>query len=175
VRGDGWDQPALDLDDPPDTPSSRYAQSVTEAERSIESHESRIKSSVLLMSLQLAVPLRIAELLDLDDEDRQFKVEAWRRAALTPIAERADLLMYGGAKNRSERGQPGQVFNHLARGIAALAFHPGGVTFAGRHWCALQHHHDVAGADPLPCDEAAYAAESPAGPSRRVENVVEDL
>lgn len=30
----------------------------------------------------------------------------------------------------------GEVFNHLARGLAVLAFQPGGVTFAGMHWCA---------------------------------------
>lgn len=38
------------------------------------------------------------------------------------------------------RGEPsysaGEVFNFLARGLACLACQPGGVTFAGRHWCA---------------------------------------
>ncbi len=33
----------------------------------------------------------------------------------------------------------GEVFNHLARGLAVLAFQPGGVTFAGLHWCVYQH------------------------------------
>jgi hypothetical protein len=40
-------------------------------------------------------------------------------------------------------GQPhysaGEVFNHLARGVAILACQPGGVTFAGLHWCAYPH------------------------------------
>lgn len=30
----------------------------------------------------------------------------------------------------------GEVFNWLARGLAVLACQPGGVTFAGMHWCA---------------------------------------
>jgi hypothetical protein len=41
------------------------------------------------------------------------------------------------------RGQatysPGEVFNFLARGLAVLACQPGGVTFAGQHWCACPH------------------------------------
>jgi hypothetical protein len=180
--GEGnWDQPALDLDDtaesPPATTSSREPGSATHAERTVESLESHFKGSLMLMSLQLAVPLRIAELLDLDDEDRELKIEAWRRAALQPITERGDLLMYGAASSRSERGQPAQVFNHLARGLASLAFHPGGVTFCGRHWCAREHHHDVAGADDLSCWATAVAeadAEAPT-PQRQVVDVVDDL
>lgn len=38
------------------------------------------------------------------------------------------------------RGEPsysaGEVFNFLAKGLACLAYQPGGVTFAGQHWCA---------------------------------------
>lgn len=41
------------------------------------------------------------------------------------------------------RGEPsysaGEVFNHLARGLAILACQPGGVTYAGQHWCAYSH------------------------------------
>jgi hypothetical protein len=41
------------------------------------------------------------------------------------------------------RGQatysPGEVFNFLARGLALLACQPGGVTWAGLHWCAWPH------------------------------------
>jgi hypothetical protein len=41
------------------------------------------------------------------------------------------------------RGQatysPGEVFSFLARGLAVLACQPGGVTFAGQHWCAHSH------------------------------------
>lgn len=33
----------------------------------------------------------------------------------------------------------GEVFNFLARGLAVLACQPGGVTFAGLHWCAYSH------------------------------------
>jgi hypothetical protein len=167
-----WDQPALDLG----SESNQPLLNVTDAEHTFESHESRMKGSLMLMSLQLAVPLWIAELLDLDDEDRAFKIEAWRRDALMPIAERGDLLMYGAGQSRSERGQTGQTFNHLARGLAALAFHPGGVRFAGRHWCAIEHHHDVADSlDELSCTAAAIAAGPYTPLRRRIENVVDDL
>jgi hypothetical protein len=41
------------------------------------------------------------------------------------------------------RGQPtysaGEVFNFLARGLAVLACQPGGITWAGLHWCAYRH------------------------------------
>lgn len=41
------------------------------------------------------------------------------------------------------RGQPSytaaEVFGWLARGLAAGALHPGGINFAGRHWCAFSH------------------------------------
>lgn len=41
------------------------------------------------------------------------------------------------------RGQPshtaGELFTLLARGLAAAAFQPGGVSFAGLHWCAAPH------------------------------------
>ena len=33
----------------------------------------------------------------------------------------------------------GEVFNHLARGLAVAACQPGGVTFSGLHWCAFPH------------------------------------
>jgi hypothetical protein len=36
-------------------------------------------------------------------------------------------------------GEPGysagEVFNQLARGLAAAAYQPGGITYAGMHWC----------------------------------------
>jgi hypothetical protein len=173
-----WDQPALDLDDPAEPKGAGSPpRTLAPAERTIESHESAMKSSLMLMSLQLAVPLWIAELLALDEEDRAFAIEQWRRAALMPIAERGDLLMFGAGQSRSERGQTGQTFNHLARGIAALAFHPGGVRFAGRHWCSIEHHHDVADSlgDELSCTAAAIAAEETSTPQRQVVDVVDDL
>jgi hypothetical protein len=132
-------------------------------------------SALLRSALSVAVPLRIAELLALDDDDRAFTVDAWRQAAVQPITERGDLLLYGCGKSRSERGKSAQTFNHLARALAALAFHPGGVRFAGRHWCALEHHHDVADVDDLSCWVAAMAATARTPPARRVDNVVEDL
>jgi hypothetical protein len=33
----------------------------------------------------------------------------------------------------------GEVFSYLAKGLAALACQPGGVTFLGLHWCVRRH------------------------------------
>jgi hypothetical protein len=32
-----------------------------------------------------------------------------------------------------------EAFNALARGLAALAYQPGGVKYAGLHWCVEEH------------------------------------
>lgn len=47
-------------------------------------------------------------------------------------------------------GGTADTFNHLARGLAAAAYVPGGVTFARRHWCT----------DHAACEAAAAEAEA---------------
>jgi|GEM_PF-2057796 len=83
-------------------------------------------NDVLLISLEAAVPLHIMELASVSGEER-LRIG---RAAVEPITNRGDALLFGGKK-----GAAAEVFNALARGLAALAYQPGGVTFAGRHWC----------------------------------------
>lgn len=90
-------------------------------------------AEVLLISLDVAVSLRIRELQDQSPEARELWCMAWAREAVDPIASQGDILQYGGGKK--DRGEAAAVFGHLARGLAALAHGPGGVTFAGRHWC----------------------------------------
>lgn len=102
--------------------------------------------SVLMATLESAVPLRVAELAQMSAAGREEQIRAWADAAAQPLHEEADILMCGGGK----RGQAAKVFNHLARALAAGAYQPGGVTFNGRHWCA----------DHAACEAAKVAVES---------------
>lgn len=88
---------------------------------------------VLTATLSIAVPLRIHELQQLDGETRTRQARVWADAAGDAVAHQGDILQYGGT-----RGEAAGVFNHLARGLAALACAPGGVVFAGMHWC-IEH------------------------------------
>lgn len=86
----------------------------------------------LTIGLEAAVPLWMLQLAQEPDETNRWAIRRrWARDAVEPIASRGDALQYGG-----KRGEAAEVFNHLARALAALAFAPGGVTFAGLHWCA---------------------------------------
>lgn len=90
-------------------------------------------ADVLLIGLQAAVPLRIHELCAMPPRRRSEIMQAWRADAVDAIGHRGDALQFGG-----KRGQAAAVFNDLARGLAVLAHAPGGVQFAGLHWC-LEH------------------------------------
>lgn len=81
----------------------------------------------LVIALEAAVPLHIIELSNRTPEQRA----AIAQRSADEVACRGDILQFGSKK----RGAVADVFNHLARGIAVLAFQPGGVTFAGHHWC----------------------------------------
>ena len=99
------------------------------------------RNITLVATLALAVPLWIWELWDVSDQARAARA---RRCAQI-VAERGDVLMFGS----KSRGKAAEVFNALAEGIACAAYQPGGITFAGRHWC-MNH---------VQCEEAAdYAA-----------------
>lgn len=87
--------------------------------------------TALTTTLQLAVPLLIDQLARLDERTRDQIRVRWAADAATEVGSKGDVLQFGGKPGRSA-----EVFNHLARGLAALAWQPGGVTFAGMHWCA---------------------------------------
>ena len=78
------------------------------------------------MTLQLAVPLWI-ELL---------KKCGWNhilqraKECSQVIAEKGDIILFRSKK----KGESANAFNHLAEGIACLAFVPGGVKIFGSHW-----------------------------------------
>jgi hypothetical protein len=87
----------------------------------------RETDALLKMSLSMAVPLWIQE----------FKQKSW--AEIQEIAtegsqflgEHGDALMY------KQKGTTAKAFNYLAKGIAALAFAPGGVNTFGMHFEAV--------------------------------------
>jgi hypothetical protein len=101
-----------------------------------------MRDEVLLLSLQVAVPLRIRELVG--SRIRHAYMQQWADQACDEIAAHGDILQFGG-----KRGEVADVFNHLARGLAVLALLPGGVAFAGTHWCG-EHVYGV------PADAAAH-------------------
>jgi hypothetical protein len=77
----------------------------------------------LLPCLALAVPLRIEELRAKPPAER---VQLGRRAGQL-IAEHGDDLLFGGRCAR-------EAWTALVTGLAACAFAPGGVSFAGLYW-----------------------------------------
>lgn len=114
------------------------------------------RDAVLIETLRFAVPLYMDEMRDWSFERR---AEA-AHVATDAVAYRGDVLMYGGGR----KGQVAEVFNHLARGLAAAAYQPGGVDFAGQHWCT---DHD-------PCEHAsARGAELTVEPPRPRRPVVD--
>lgn len=85
--------------------------------------------SLLAITLSAAVPLRIAEYEAAggpSDSDRERA-----RSASRLIAEKGDVLQYGGRK-----GEAAELFNVLADALAVLAFCPGGVEFCGTRYQA---------------------------------------
>ena len=110
------------------------------------------RAEILAEVLGLAVPLRIEELRRMGDAQRARTLREWAAAAGSVLSSRGDQLLFH-TPSRTRR-DPGRVdadgkasqgaaradgtadaFNHLAKGIAALAHSPGGVTVFGRHWC----------------------------------------
>jgi hypothetical protein len=81
---------------------------------------------LLLAMLEVAVPLWIAELRGLHAADRV----ALAHELADSVAYRGDVLQF-----RSKTpGATATAFNDTARGLAALAYAPGGVKFCGRRW-----------------------------------------
>lgn len=90
----------------------------------------RAEFAWLLISLETAVPLHMAKIRDWPPWMRR----EYAQGSADEVACRGDTLMYG-----AKRGEAASVFSATARGLAVLACQPGGVTFAGVHWCASSH------------------------------------
>jgi hypothetical protein len=81
---------------------------------------------LLLITLDLAVPMEIERLRSFTTDER---VQLGHRL-VDIIAAEGDNLLYLGHK----KGDTARVFAAVATGLAALAYAPGGVKFAGRRW-----------------------------------------
>ena len=76
--------------------------------------------------LAVAVPLYVMEVRAWTEKQRL----AAARECGQYIASHGDDLMF-----KSKKGKPAAAFNKLAMGLACAAFQPGGITFAGLHFC----------------------------------------
>ena len=108
---------------------------------------------LLIDTLELAVPMWMDLLADMDDTEpapnhwyftpgqteRARHIWWWAKTAIDPICTKGDNLQYGvrgkPKPTRADRAEIAETFNYLASALAALAYGPGGVSFAGRHWC----------------------------------------
>lgn len=80
---------------------------------------------LLMVSLCVAVPMWIDRLRLLGDDEL---IEIVKKEDISQvIAEKGDILQYGGGK----KGEVARAFNSMARGLAIMSFFPGGVTFCG--------------------------------------------
>lgn len=79
---------------------------------------------LLLIALDAAVPLWIFELQRLPLEE----ILRIAHECADIVASQGDVIQF------RVKGKTGLAFNALAKGLAALAFSPGGVRFMGRHW-----------------------------------------
>ena len=85
-----------------------------------------VKHSLLSSTLQLAVPLWIDQLRRQPWEYIQQRAEVCSQV----VAEKGDIILFKSEK----KGETAKAFNHLAEGLACLAFVPGGVKIFGGHW-----------------------------------------
>lgn len=105
---------------------------------------------VLVETLALAVPMRIDQLQQYREATRTEVGLAWAKTGADLVACHGDMLQFRSKAPKkhttdcvkNERQTycdcligTAEVFNAMAKGLAALALSPGGVTFSGLHWC----------------------------------------
>lgn len=101
-------------------------------------HDPLSPHPLLQAMLPVAVLTALDDVNELTDPERQHLASKSADA----LAAHGDDLLYGG-KHCAE------TFTALARGLAALAHQPGGVSFAGLHWCVGSGH--LGTRDESPC------------------------
>lgn len=110
------------------------------------------REGMLLTVLEGMVPLAMLELARyggwrLEEEVRQLADIVSLADSLVGDADppsRGDMkalppLHLWAGKGAARSYRRGEVLAAVARGLALVALRPGGVTFAGRHWCAAPH------------------------------------
>lgn len=88
-------------------------------------------NGALTITLELAVPLHIAEVRHWSPEARI----AYCHEHADTIAAKSDVLQFG-----TKKGEPARIFNILARTLACLAFQPGGARFGDSRWTVEVSH-----------------------------------
>lgn len=87
--------------------------------------------ALLEITLQAAVPLWI-EKLKRESPERILEIA---RECGDFIAEHGDVVQFKSSPAENKKfGGTAAAFNHLAQGLACLAFAPGGVKFLGSRW-----------------------------------------
>jgi hypothetical protein len=91
--------------------------------------------TLLLATLEVAIPLRIAEIRKRGGPSTLDW--AWARQEFLPrLAHSGEALLHrsSGEQYRRARTDSAGLVNDLARALAILSFEPGGVRFGGRRW-----------------------------------------
>lgn len=81
---------------------------------------------LLVGMLELAVPMWVEKVARYTPEHRAER----QRICSETIGSKGDVILYKSKK----AGESADAFNHLAEGLALLAFAPGGVKVFGRRW-----------------------------------------
>jgi hypothetical protein len=115
-------------------------------------------------ALAALVPLAIAELEGSTFEQRR----TYLAGAADIIASRADQMMFHDPRKARAGSSPG-VLPALVRGVAVLAYQPGGVTVFGLHFCV--HHEECVAADAFAAEHADVPLPTP--PAGRLIETVE--
>lgn len=94
----------------------------------------------LLLILDGLVPLHLMRLADPGELARAHREAAADGGIADVIAHSGDrLTASGNFHGDGEHHTRGRLLSALARGLALGAMQPGGVTWAGAHWCAAPH------------------------------------
>jgi hypothetical protein len=95
----------------------------------------RSSHALLGHAIDPTVTVYINQLREMDPPIRDTVLHSWREdaAGLTEVHDHPEL------HTGKTKAQTARIYDQLARGLAADAHRPGGVTFAGRHWCTQPH------------------------------------
>lgn len=104
--------------------------------------------------LEMAVPLEIARFELIGGPRDWHLVYEFIQKVGNELAEKGDILQYGGGK----KGEVAGIVARLGTTIAMLAFQPGGITFLGTKWVAGSENSEVS--SPMPSSEKSAPKKS---------------